>query len=538
MAGEPPATTTSHIPPFAKPLAPYIKSRQEALRIRQVLTSHLRSHITFAEEDLDRPNPHAESHLALCAPQDAVVDVERISPDVTGLRKEYLEALQANVAARRAYESISENVTSKTQQKKTPLSDPDPNSNLQAYLVLLRDRRRHAKLQVFQHYLQQLKTRQVAEPEDFDKTEDHNQHLRRIGEFEEGGLNDPGTEDSVEGLVHKLERAVIRARAQLEREKKLLAELKAQQESNSQRRSGHVSQSVKVQALQRTRDALVQWVEEKLVSVGANDEGPMEELSPEEIEDAANLLDERKTQIGQQYGNYVEARRILLETAAKACQPIAAGPANQRQASIDQGKPTTEETPSLDPLDVVSFASELLLPLSTSQRALALHKSYLSGMLSKEKSTTLRILNRMSDESHLLPEYPILARQPRFKHAAAAINSRQSITAKEQAPPEEITTLAEAWAFAAGAAREHEQEYVAQKVVEGGETAEEALQMLEEICGTLNQDLEEIFPSGQEESHAPDIWASEAQSRTRTSRTEKRPKGPLSGLDGRVGITE
>lgn len=538
MAGEPPAITTSHIPFFAKPLAPYIKSRQEALRIRQVLTSHLRSHITFAEEDPDRPNPHAESHLALCAPQDTVVDVERISPDVTGLRKEYLEALQANVAARKAYQSISENVTSKTQQRKTPISDPDPNSDLQAYLVLLRDRRRHAKLQIFQHYLQQLKMRQVAEPVEFDKTEDHNQHLQRIGEFEEGGLNGPGTEDGVEGLVHKLERAVIRARAQLEREKKLLAELKTQQESNRKCHSGDVPQAVKAQALQRTRDALVQWVEEKLVSVGANDEGPIEELSPEEIEDAANLLDERKAQIGQQYGTYVEARRVLLETAAKACQPVAAGPANQRQASVDQGKPTTEETPSLDPLDVVSFASELLLPLSKSQRALALQKSYLSGILSKEKSTTLRILNRMSDESHLLPEYPILARQPRFKHAAAAINSRPSITPKEQAPPDEITTLAEAWAFAAGAAREHEQEYVAQKVVEGGETAEEALQTLEEICGTLNQDLQEIFPSGQKESHTSDICASEAQSQAKTSRIEKRPKGPLSGLDGRVGVTE
>src|SRR5699024_7724045 len=113
-----------------------------------------------------------------------------------------------------------------------------------------------------------------------------------------------------------------------------------------------------------------------------------------------------------------------------------------------------------------------------------------------------------------------------------------SITPNVQAPPDEITTLAEAWAFAAGAAREHEQGYVAHKDEEGGETAEEALQMLEEICGTLNQDLQEIFPSGQKESHAPDIWASEAQSRTRTSRIEKRSKGPLSGLDGRVGVTD
>lgn len=541
MADELPATaaTTIHIPPVAKPLEPYIKNRQEALHIRQVLTSYLRSHIAFAEEAPDRPNPYAESHLALCAPQDAVEDVGQIPLEVSGLRKKYLEALQANVAARNLYQSISEDVTARThvrKQSRGETTTSGPSSELQTYLTLLRDRRRHAKLQVFQHYLQQLKTRQATNPGQYDKTEGQNRNLQRIDDIEDGGQNGSGPEDGVEGLVHKLERAVIRARAQLDRERKLFEELKAQHNAEDNR---HIPQTMKLQALKRTRDTLVQWVEEKLMSVGANDEHPIEELSSEEIEDAAALLEERKAQIMQQYKMYVEARRTLLESAAKACQPVAAGPAQQRRASVDNEKPANkEELPSLDPMDVLAFASEILLPLSKSQRALALQRSYLSGILSKDKSTTLRMLNRLGDESHLLPEYPILS-QPRFKHAAAAINSRHSITPKEQNPPDEITSLAEAWSFAAGAAREQEQEYVAEKVVEGGETAQEALQTLEEICNTLNQDLEEIFPDEQSaESSAPDVWASEAQSRTKSSRVEKRPKGPWSGLNGRVGVAE
>ena len=542
MASEPPttaATATSHIPSFAKPLAPYVKSRQEALRIRQVLTSYLRSHIAFTGDDPDRPSPHAESHVALCPPQDAVVDVKRIQSEFTGLRREYLEALQANVAARKEYQSVSGDVTAKTNAKRKPKADTvasDPASGLQGYLVLIRDRRRHAKLQVFQHYLQELKTRRAPEPDHFDKTEEQNQQLQHIEEIQDGGQSSSG--GGVEGLVHKLERAVIRARAQLDRERKLFEELKSQHNSESKQSIVDTSPAVKIQALKRTRDTLVLWVEEKLMSVGSHDDAPMEDLSPDEIEHAATLLEERKVQTTGQYAAYVEARRALLESASKACQPVTAGPAKPQQASLNNDKSIPQELPPLEPMGVLSFASELLLPLSKSQRALALQKSYLSGMLSKEKSTTLRILNRLSDESHLLPEYPVLARQPRFKHGVAAINTRNSMGPREQIPPDEITTLPEAWAFASGAARDHEQEYVAQKVVEGGETLNEALQTLEEMCGTLNQDLQEIFPDGQDQEtkNGPEIWTSEAQKKS--NRVDKRPKGPWNGLNGRVGIAE
>ncbi|EYE95667.1 uncharacterized protein EURHEDRAFT_411946 [Aspergillus ruber CBS 135680] len=538
MASEPPTTdsaTTSHIPSFARQLLPYIKSRQEALRIRQVLTSYLRSQITFVEEDPERPNPHAESHLVLCAPHDAVVDVKRAPPELTGLRKEYLEALRANVAAKQENQSVSENLAAKMQQRRKDTAETTttstPNSELQTYLVLLRDRRRNAKLEVFQHHLQELKGRQTVELEQFDKTEDQNQHLLRIGRYEDGRQGDPGKE-GVEGLVHKLERAVIRARAQLEREKKLFEELKAQHAARANTGNEDISSASKIQALQWTRDALVQWVEEKLMSVGANDEGPIEELSPEEIEDAANLLDERRTQIMQQYTTYVETRRALLETAAKSCQPVAPGPAKPREPSDDNDKHIAEEPLPLEPMDAMAFASERLLPLSKSQRGLSLQKSYLSGMLLKEKSTTLRALNRLADESHLLPEYPLLSRQPRFKHATsgATSGSRSSLSPRELASPDEITSLAEAWAFASGAAREHEQEYVAQKIVEGGETAHEALQTLEEICDTLGQDLQDVFEDAQESS-------ADVQSRSKSSAIEKQA-GPWSGLNGQVGVAK
>ena len=511
-----PSTATTHVPPFAKPLAPYIKSRQEALRVRQILTASLSSHITFAEEDSDRPYPHAESHLSLCAPHHVASDVKRSQSEFTGLRGEYLEALRANVAARKEYQSVSEDVTTKTNTRRKAKTDTVASSSdsaaagIQGYLQLLRDRRRHAKLEVFQRYLQELQTKQGVEPDHFDKTEQQNEQLRQIVDIQDGVQSSSGS--GVEGLVHKLERAVIRARAQLNREKQLFEELKSKHDVKDKQPDGEA----KVQALKRTRDSLVLWVEEKLMSVGSHDEAPVEDLSPEEIEHAANLLEERKVQISQQYMAYTEARRALLESAAKACQPVAIGPTKPQRSSPDGEKSAPGDLPTLESMDVLSFASEILLPLSKSQRALALQKSYLSSMLSKEKSTALRILNRLQDESHLLPEYPIPARQPRFKH-------RNSTGPRDQTPPDEISTLSEAWAFASGAARDQEQEYVSQKVVEGGETLHEALQTLEEVCDTLNQDLEEVFPDGQEKPN---------------SGPNKPPRRLWNGLNGQIGLAD
>ncbi|KAE8414998.1 hypothetical protein BDV36DRAFT_230330 [Aspergillus pseudocaelatus] len=521
----------AHIPAFAKPLAPYIKSRQEALRIRQVLTSYLRSQITFADDNPDHPNVHARSHLSLCVPQDAVVDVKRIPPELTGLRKEYLQALQANVNARKEYRLVSERYTSgKPQGQPTGGVDThsvDPNSELQAYLELLRDRRRHAKLQVFQRYLEELKKRDIIRPEDFDTVGNRSQQFSLPTDLEED-QNGCTSENGIENLMHNLERAVLRARNQLEREKRLLEELKAQHNTEDGSDNNGIDSGAKVTALQQTRDVLVQWVEEKLGSVGNNEDGPVQELSPEEIEKSAQLLEDQKAQIAEQYAAYVDARKRLLDAASRACQPIGTSSVQPASRPTEKQKITPEETPTLEPVDVLYFADEQLLPLSRCQRALALQKFYLTGTLAKEKSTTLRILNRLRDESHLLPEYPMLARQPRFKHAAAAINARHATMPVEPAKPDEVVALAQAWAFASEAAGTSERENVEHNLEEGIKTAQDAEQALQEVYDILDQDLEEAL------RHKVDQDEAESSK----SRIRPRAKGPWTKLDGQIGVTE
>ncbi|KAF7591785.1 hypothetical protein BBP40_001111 [Aspergillus hancockii] len=536
--------TPANIPHFARPLAPYIKSRQEALHIRQVLTSYLRSHLIFADDHPDHPNTHAQSHLSLCVPQDVIVDVKSIPSDLTGLRREYLQALRANVDAKKEYQSVSKRHTFTKPQggaAGVETRPVDPNFELQGYLQLLRDRRRHAKLQVFEHYTQELKERGTVRPEDFDNIGSRSQQFVPPPDLE-GSQNRHTSEDGIEDLLHNLERAVVRASTQLELERRLLEDLKAQNGTRDGSDSGHATPAAKVAALQQTRDELVHWVEEKLVNVGNNEDGLMQELPAEEIEKSAHLLEDQKAQVAEQYAAYVDARKRLLDVASRACQPIGTSTAKPPSQPTVQSKAITEATSSLEPVDVLSFADKHLLPLFKCQRALALQKFYLSGMLAKQKSTTLRILNRLSDESHLLPEYPILARQPRFKHAAAAINARHATNLMESTKPDEIVTLAEAWAFASEAAGTNEQEYVEQTVEEGIETAQDAEQALQEVYGMLNQDLEEVSRDDQDRGQdGNDIWTYEAQSsksHVRSSRSAKRTRGPWARVDGRVGITD
>jgi hypothetical protein len=505
------------------------------------LTSYLRSFIVFAD-DTD-PSSYNQSHLALCAP--TATDVKRIPADLPGLRREYLKALQVNVDARKDYRAVSEDIVTLRRQrapKTHPVEavDPQEPGDLQDYLQLLRDRRRHTKLQVFQHYLEELKAKEADGLGDIDTGEGSSQQQHQLLLQTEGldaqvsSRNGGGAD--LEDLVHKLERAVVRARTRLDQERRLFEKVKVQHASRNEASSDETL--LKVRALQRTRDELVQWVEERLVTEGDPDESLIQDLPPEEIEEAQRLLEHQKIQISEQYALYLQARRELLDAASRACQPVTV-----TATSKPPTRPTyktelfSEEIPAPDPLDVLSYTNETLLPLSKSQKALALQKSYLTGLLAKEKSTTLRALRRLSDESHLLPEYPILARQPRFKHAVAALNPRHSPQSTDQ--PDEVVDLAEAWAFASDAAAANERDYVQQKVVLGTEVAQDAHKLLGEVYGTLNQDL----GGAEGDPDVSDLWASEARSTHKAgmglsggSRLEKRPKGPWSGLNGRVGV--
>ncbi|KAL1965970.1 hypothetical protein VTN77DRAFT_4910 [Rasamsonia byssochlamydoides] len=545
-------SATTHIPPFAKPLAPYLKSRQEVLRIRQALTLYLRSHIVFADDDPTKSYSRGSSHVSLCVPTDAAVGVKRIPPELTGVRKEYLKALQENIAARKEYDDIANEVASRRLMNETAsetnvaasegLENNATAAVLQDYISLLRERRRYEKLQVFDHYLRKLNEHD-AKKADVIQTGDRN----NIGQDSFDGLlkqDGPETEktaENVQELISKLERTVIRAKQKLDRELKMLEQLKAQRQSSNTTDNNDTSPARRVAALQRTRDELVQWVEEKLAASNGDEDGQFQELSLTEIENSSKLIEERKAEIKEQYAAYVKARKSLLDALSLTSQSAVKDVGAEVESPSKPTSKTKQKALSSnwDSIDSFAYANEILHPLSKIQKSLALQRSYLSGLLTKEQTTMRQALDRLSHESHLLPEYPILARQSRFQHITSSAGSRPDRSGPTKT--EEIVEQAQAWAFASEAARSNVIDYVEQKIERGREMAESASETLQQVYELLNQDYKEVMKDGNdEEQNDGDIWAAEVRSsrfRGRQHRDDKRPKGPWSGLNGKVGIT-
>ncbi|OAX77777.1 hypothetical protein ACJ72_07920 [Emergomyces africanus] len=540
---------TAGQPQFAKPILQYTKTRQEALRIRQALTIYLKTQIEFAG---DSPG----SHISLCAPHTAT-NVKRVPPEFNnGLRAQYLKALQANLAAKREYNDVLREIASQKKDVHSPTTAgggggggevlEKKGAELQTYLGLLRSRREHGKIQIFQHYLEKLNSMEAGQAgylglaSEQATSRNAAQNLVVHGHAISGTPG--GNEPDVEALLHDLERAVLRAKNKADIEHNLLEKLKRERLTEDEKA---VSPSKKLGALRRTHAELVRWVEEQLVISSSMDEqGPGEDQAAIDASDAENIqvLEETKSLIHEQYTAYVNARKDLLSVVSTVSQPLTAGLQPSQRGLELREKHKNTAMPDL--LLLFPYVSEHLLPLSKAQKAPSMQKSYLSAILAKEKWITFRMLDRLQDESHLLPEYPILARQPRFKHAVAAINRRSPPLASPTSPNEtsEIVTRAEAWSFAAREAQHATKGHVEERANLGTELARKAEITLKEMYELMNQDYEEAT-SGKEEKKVDegDIWASESRlSRGRGGRQhgrwEKRLKGPWSGLNGKVGV--
>lgn len=306
-----------NIPPSAKPLVPYLRPHQEILRIRQALTLQLQSHIVSADgndvSDQTLVNIPAASHLSLVVSNQANVDVKRIPSEVTGVRKEYLKALQENIAVKREYNDLFDRITSRraVDSKVVPNTTSNIQEVLNHYLELLCERRRYEKLQLFDNHL----TEWAATSELPTEQDSSRFHLSldglAIGKAD-GSTN--GSSDNVQALISKLERTVVRAKAKLAKEQHLLKQLQDLQAS-TRPASNNVGSNIR--ALQRTRDELVQWVEDKLAITGTEDD-TMDQLQYEpgttnSAETSQLAAAEYKARIQEQYVAYVRARQSLLD---------------------------------------------------------------------------------------------------------------------------------------------------------------------------------------------------------------------------------
>lgn len=514
-------------------------SAEDELRIRRLLTLYLASLVTFAD---DRP-----SHFQLCHPETAL-EVKEIPEQVTGLRRQYLKEIQANIKARQKYQDFL------TLKKSERVSVPGIGENgkgarrLETHLKLLQMRKRHEEVRIMRHYLEALKETNPAKDGalDFRSGQVHGDELPPLASV--GGANGAGYQgESTKALTEKLERAVIRAKDQLEREKALLAEVKARHATDSLQ-DGVIDPKARVAALCAAKDELVRFLEEKMSCASLEDEDVPARVT-EQCNEPRSSQEEVEEQIKAEYEAYVTARKRVLEAAANALytspEPdpgTAAVSDKSTRAAENRARPPPATGQSA--VSTLPFISEQILPLVQNQKATTLQKSYTAKVVKTQRAKAVGSLERLADESHLLPAYPIMARQERYKNVAAALGGPGKLgqAMSEPGQGDELVRSAEAWTFAAEEAKKAEEDFVRERIKCGNEMLDGAKESLAVLDQLLGGDKEQSELDGDDGGEA-DIWLKAAgadtqNARSRRMRPSQQEQGPWAGLNGRIGVLD
>ena len=439
-------------------------SPTEVVEARKLLTTFISSLITFP--DYSKP-----SHTKLSLPSD-VVEVKPIPKEITGVRRQYLKAIQANIVARKQYQELVER-TSTFSEERDDVSER--RNRLQTHFRLLQLQRRHEAAQITKHYFEKL----TADSHVLDGQLDHLNQARNRGNDFNGpqNLNRLGTDSTAhansEALTKKLEIAVLEAYHHLEREKRLLAEVKARHEQASPVSDKRFADA-RVHALSATKNELVAFLDDGLTRASIAEEQQLQHAAQTETGDDSNL-ETLQAQISAQYEQYITARKRLLATASR----LGSEPQPPPQPPTADSSIQSSDLPPL-PLSTLPFIESQLLPLLRQQKAVDIQNAYLSKTLKQRRGDAIEALERLADESHLLPAYPIMAREERFRNAVAVLSS-----GGRDGEEDELVQRAKAWAFAAGEAGLAEEEMVKEKVGRGMKALEGAREVLEEIEGLL-----------------------------------------------------
>jgi hypothetical protein len=467
-----------------------------------------------------------------------VAAVRSIPNEITGFERRYLEALQKNVMARKEY-----NVALDYKSAQQPnLAQVDIHgTHLSDHVGLLKLKARRQQLRILQKYLTRLKQTDTAKADflDLKKVQRYEsnchspEHQHSVRDIFQG-------DESVDALVRRLEVVVIRAKHQVDRERRLLEEV----EKNAAASPLLVKQKSRPRALAATRDELVAWIEGNLSESFCIQNSVEDDLQQRKQADAPILR--LQSEIMNKYEKYIEARQRMLQLVSMITRAT-------RQPPAEQQLHDSQTTPRPAPHQPIT---QSLLPFVSTQikypaRLHQLHRqqtSYLNTITKKIHSKTASELSRLAYESHLLPSYPMLAQQCRLKHAVAAIAPKPPCSEAVASDGEvEIDRRVEAWVFAADAAKEATGKIVSGQLESAGKAAEAGKRWLARLrellgdgvevgqnkCGSAHGDREK--DDGKEADE--DVWALEATAGPFAGRkwagTES--KGPWMGLYGNVG---
>jgi hypothetical protein len=526
-------------------LTPYIRSRQETARIRQVLAVHLQAQL--------EPRVGC-SNLALLSLPDSSTGVKSTSKNIQGFRREYLKCLKANVKARREYSQIaSTNTTTYSQGASTKKStetlsashllqgDSPRKERLDSYIDLVRQRQRHERLRVLQDFLNKLEQKSEGVTSFLGHTGPNEFTLPRIPTdvvtSSDVTLQNP-TRLPLQNLVSELEKGVLRAKLRLKNEKYLLEQVKNCRSLQQQTSGDFESRGMAtLQALGRTRDELITWIEGELGKSGESLPNVDDENPSSAIEENEKAIDDQLLAVKHQYARYIKARRGFLEVAADPVQINLVDTSAEIQQTHFEKDDVKENTPSAW---IISPYLQDLLSTANEQKSLIQQKAHLTVSLAKQHKETVQAFDRLADESHLLPIFPLAAHKP--SRRGLGQSGMDELEGKEMP---NASHKARAWTHAAELASIATKETVLANTEDG----EAAIARARHILSTVEEIIDQNHSvkaenTGSGNSHGDeDIWTSGINSQKRNIKKPSQPKSPTSAsgdmwasLNGSLGV--
>ena len=479
-----------------KSLKPFSQSRQEVSRVRRVLAAHLSFHV-----DTQTGNPLSQP-LSLV---DTTFGGDSLPSGVRGCRREYLRSVRANVKARKEYDTI---------KREHQLQDTLEHSNLhslslsgshemalESLLDLIKYRRKHERLGIFQDYIDTLAQKPAAAGNYLD-SKVVLKDIEPLPKVPEEVMNPSGPQYDTEktdlkDLVDRLEKSVLRAKLLLKKEQKFLAKIKV----DHPRMSAADEQHGRLQALGMARNELINWIEFELAKAGDNPEGSLIGNSDEVTERVGKDYIERQLQLIQrQYLKYTKTRQTLISAASESRE----APSIQVYDDIAQ-PPEKEVSSSSGSMSHVSYQYlRQLASITNEQKSTIQQKSHLNISLAKHLKEAGQGLDRLIEESHLLPTHPLASGSSHGKGSA----SFGDVIGSSEKPSS--SRRVRAWVYASDSATLSTMEAVSERLEEGKISTLAAQVTLSDLHSLLGEREKDTNIAGQmsprEIQNQNDLW--------------------------------
>jgi hypothetical protein len=409
-----------------------------------------------AIKDLEKARTCLQNYMTEKVDDLRTADKDQTEEKVEGVRGDYLQAVRANLAAKRRYEETVS--TPKGQEDAAATTDSVSASGVSAsalldrHVELLRLQEQHSSLALLVDDLERVKLARGVDPEEIggggsSHEPDPVAGLQR--ETEQGDERQNKVTESIRRSVRALELAVINASREAGRQRKTLEAARSQSASTSH----HSTPQRRLQAMSATRQRLTGWLEENLEKCQDGDGSvPEEERSPTDlITPSTSTQADYEEMIDRQYEEYLEARKRVLAAVGALGAPLPQEQPNiEDQSRSEQNIRTRIESDvGAQKTDILNAVEKNLMPNVQLQAASRAHLTFATEQMESEISTTVSMLDRLSDESQLLQAFPLLANSGRFQHAAAAFGRNTTIKKDKS---NQVSDRIKPWVFAAEAA--------------------------------------------------------------------------------------